>query len=98
MTAPAEHGEVLAIVDTAGARELAVVGRHQKKKRVPRCDGAERKREVATGSLAIVASGQGPSHPRSTFRGPRLRAISRGEPQVDVGHLHRSCNREPQRK
>ena len=47
-----------------------------------------RKREGATGSLATIASGRGPSHPRSTIRGSRLPAMSRRELRVDAGHLH----------
>ena len=35
------------------------------------------KREGATGSLAIVVSGDGPSHPRSLHHGSRLPAMSR---------------------
>src|SRR5438477_123066 len=37
----------------------------------------KRKCEGATGSLAIVASGHGPSHPRSLHHGSRLPAMSR---------------------
>src|SRR5207248_7176950 len=35
------------------------------------------KREGATGSLAIVAPGHGPSHPRSLHHGSRLPTMSR---------------------
>jgi hypothetical protein len=58
-------------------------GRNEKS---PPCDGAEGKREGATGSLAIVASDRGPSHPRSIFRD--LPAMSRGEPQANAGDQH----------
>jgi len=61
-------------------------GLRGRNKKSPPCDGAEGKREGATGSLAIVASDRGPSHPRSTFRGSRLPAMPRGEPQADVQH------------
>jgi hypothetical protein len=46
------------------------------------------KYEGAPGSLATLASGCGPSHPRSTAHGSRLPAISRREPQVSVRTLH----------
>ena len=60
-----------------------------------------RKREGATGSLATLGPGRGPSHPRSTTHGSRLPAISRRgaasrvdvklttpkrAPQVPLGH------------
>ena len=45
-----------------------------------------RKCDSATGSLTTIASGRGPSHPRSTIRGSRLPAMSRRELQVDAGH------------
>ena len=52
----------------------------------PRCrewDARGRtKREGATGSLAIVASGNGPSHPRRLHHGSRLPAMSRVGPQA----------------
>jgi hypothetical protein len=40
------------------------------------------KREGATGSLAIVVSGHGPSHPRRLHHGSRLPAMSRVGPQA----------------
>ena len=42
----------------------------------------KRKCEGATGSLAIVVSGHGPSHPRRLHHGSRLPAISRVGPQA----------------
>jgi len=44
--------------------------------------GGRRKCEGATGSLATLTSGRGPSLPRSIHHGSRLPAMSRGELQV----------------
>jgi len=47
-----------------------------------RAGDGQRKCEGATGSLATLTSGRGPSLPRSIHHGSRLPAMSRGELQV----------------
>src|SRR6266566_2901692 len=50
------------------------------------------KREGATGSLAIVASGRGPSHPRRLHHGSRLPAMSReGSRKSEVKRRFVAC-------
>jgi hypothetical protein len=82
----ASHGEVFSLLSTPDMeRDLHEAEVHitetrtkprgslgRKSRSLERCEGA-------AGSLATLAPGRGPSHPRSTSHGSRLPAISRSE-------------------
>jgi hypothetical protein len=82
MNVRTEGNAPLPLGATAAADYLRGPRRHQRNvRRTPSASDlaafSKEKCEGATGSLAIVASGRGPSHPRSLHHGSRLPAMSR---------------------